>query len=511
MANAPGADAPAVEFAKVTKAHEDLQAAIGELRKTVAASAGVNDRERELARGIYDREAHYAPIALAIVRLLQDGRQAAAVEMMNNDCKPALTALLEAANEYMLYLKQASQADAAAGARENSSAKSALVIVSGLAIALAVAAGWLLTRRIGSALGAEPDALSAAVERIANGDLSAIPGSQSAPAGSVLASMGRMQLQLVQLIENVRQSAEGIATVSAQIASGNQDLSGRTEQQASALEETAASMEQLGTTVRQNADNARQCNQLAQSSSDVASRGGEMVGRVVETMNGISESSKRIREIIAVIDGIAFQTNILALNAAVEAARAGDQGRGFAVVAGEVRTLAQRSAEAAREIKALISTSVERVDQGRELVTQTGATMAEIVQSIHRVTSLVSEIASASIEQSSGVRQVADAVGQMDHATQQNAALVEQSAAATANLKTQSEGLVRAISAFRVVPAQGLASPDAALLPRAAGPQPATLPEKAPQSRGRQIPREHEPALAALTVTNGDGAAWEAF
>ena len=263
-------------------------------------------------------------------------------------------------------------------------------------------------------------------------------------------AMRQMRESLSRVVGEVRQGAEQVATASAQIAQGNQDLSGRTEQQASSLQQTAATMEQLGTTVRHNADNAQQANQLAQGASTVASRGGEVVGEVVASMRSIAEPSRRIADIIGTIDGIAFQTNILALNAAVEAARAGEQGRGFAVVAGEVRNLAQRSAEAAREIKSLVASSVERVEQGVAQVDQAGATMSEVVDSIRRVTDIVAEISAASSQQSSGVQQVGQAVGQMDQATQQNAALVEQSAAAAESLRQQAQSMVAAVGVFRV-------------------------------------------------------------
>jgi methyl-accepting chemotaxis protein len=259
-----------------------------------------------------------------------------------------------------------------------------------------------------------------------------------------------MQSSLARLVNSVRQGSEGVATASAEIAQGNNDLSARTEQQASALEETAASMEELGATVKQNADAASQANQLAAAASTVAKTGGDVVGQVVETMRGINESSQRISDIISVIDGIAFQTNILALNAAVEAARAGDQGRGFAVVASEVRSLAGRSADAAKEIKTLINASVERVEQGTALVDKAGVTMMEIVSSIGRVTDIMREISAASSEQASGVAQVGDSVTQMDQATQQNAALVEQMAAAASSLKSQSHELVQTVAAFKV-------------------------------------------------------------
>ncbi|HSI57802.1 MAG TPA: methyl-accepting chemotaxis protein [Ideonella sp.] len=266
----------------------------------------------------------------------------------------------------------------------------------------------------------------------------------------LLRTLSAMKDKLAGIVGGVRANAEGVATASAQIAQGNNDLSARTEQQASALEQTAASMEELSGTVRQNADNARQANQLAMGASTVAVQGGEVVSQVVDTMKGINESSKKIVDIIGVIDGIAFQTNILALNAAVEAARAGEQGRGFAVVAGEVRTLAQRSADAAKEIKALISASVERVEQGTHLVDRAGVTMQEVVASIRRVTDIMGEISAASSEQSTGVAQVGEAVTQMDQATQQNAALVEQSAAAAESLKLQAHDLVHAVAVFQL-------------------------------------------------------------
>ncbi|ART51143.1 methyl-accepting chemotaxis protein [Acidovorax carolinensis] len=271
----------------------------------------------------------------------------------------------------------------------------------------------------------------------------------------LLNALYAMQMSLSRVVSNVRSNANSVAAASSEIAHGNNDLSARTEQQASALEETSASMEELNSTVQANADNARQANQLAVNASTVAVQGGDVVAEVVETMKGINDSSKKIADIIGVIDSIAFQTNILALNAAVEAARAGEQGRGFAVVASEVRSLAQRSAEAAKEIKTLIHASVERVEQGTTLVDKAGATMTEVVSAIRRVTDIVGEISAASSEQSAGVAQVGEAVTQMDQATQQNAALVEQSAAAADSLKTQAQQLVDAVAVFRLLPGEG--------------------------------------------------------
>ena len=319
-----------------------------------------------------------------------------------------------------------------------------------LAAMAAAALGLWVTRTIIRQLGAEPAEASAVVGEIANGNLAVDIRLRDGDKSSLLANMANMRDSLAKVVGQVRQSSDNIATGSTQIAQGNQDLSARTEQQASALEQTAASMEELGTTVRQNADNALQAIRLAQGASVVAVKGGDVVAQVVDTMKGINDSSKKISDIISVIDGIAFQTNILALNAAVEAARAGEQGRGFAVVAGEVRNLAQRSAAAAKEIKGLITDSVERVEAGSILVNQAGATMQEVVTSIRRVTDIMGEITSASSEQSNGVSQIGEAVNQMDQATQQNAALVEESAAAAQSLKQQARALVDSVAVFKL-------------------------------------------------------------
>jgi methyl-accepting chemotaxis protein len=327
---------------------------------------------------------------------------------------------------------------------------SAIVVIA-VAVVTALAAGLVLgiaiTRSITRPIHRAVEVASA----VADGDLtSKIVVEGKDETATLLQALGRMNGNLARIVGQVRDSSDSVATGSTQISQGNSDLSQRTEEQASALEETAASMEELSSTVKQNADNAKQANQLALGASTVAIRGGEVVGQVVETMKGINDSSKRIADIISVIDGIAFQTNILALNAAVEAARAGEQGRGFAVVASEVRNLAGRSADAAKEIKTLITASVERVEQGTRLVDQAGSTMAEVVGSIKRVTDIMGEISAASSEQSAGVSQVGEAVSQMDQVTQQNAALVEESAAAAESLKTQAQQLVEAVAIFKI-------------------------------------------------------------
>lgn len=318
------------------------------------------------------------------------------------------------------------------------------------AIALGVVLGWRALNSLHQQLGADASEVARVANAVADGDLTVPIAIHGLPAGSVMAAISRMQQSLQDTVSRVLRISSNLASGSNEIATGNNDLSQRTEQQSAALERTAATMDELGTTVRHNAENSKQASQLADQASAVATRGGTVVGQAVETMRGINDSSRRIADIIGVIDGIAFQTNILALNAAVEAARAGEQGRGFAVVASEVRSLAQRSAEAAREIKALITASVERVEAGSALVDQAGDTMQEVVHAIERVTAVMAEIRTASVEQSAGVAQVGQSVAELDKATQQNAALAEESAAAAESLKAQGQQLAQAMTFFKV-------------------------------------------------------------
>ena len=358
-----------------------------------------------------------------------------------------------------------------------------------LALGLAVAAGLWITNSIRGPL----QRAVGVADKVAAGDLTShIEVRTTDEVGQLFSALQRMQSSLVGTVRVVRHNAEGVASASSQIATGNADLSSRTEQQASSLEETAASMEELGSTVRLNADNAREANQLAHAAAQVAVQGGDVVGEVVTTMRGINDSSRKIADIIGVIDSIAFQTNILALNAAVEAARAGEQGRGFAVVASEVRSLAGRSAEAAKEIKTLISESVGRVEQGTVLVDKAGTTMAEVVDSIQKVTAIVGEISNASSEQSQGVTQVGEAVSQMDTVTQQNAALVEESAAAADSLRRQAQELLHAVEVFRLSDGEASHAAFAASAATAAAAAPLAPVKPAAQpsslgSRGRKL------------------------
>ena len=398
-------------------------------------------------------------------------------------------------------------------------ARNTLIGLGVTALLLAVALGWLITRSLVRELGGEPRTAADVARAVAGGDFTQPIAVKDGDTTSLMAQLAAMKEGLAQVVAQVRRSSESVAMASSEIAQGNQDLSARTESQASALEETAASMEQLGATVRQNADSAGQANALARSASDVAVRGGEVVGQVVQTMKGINESSQRIADIIGVIDGIAFQTNILALNAAVEAARAGEQGRGFAVVASEVRSLAGRSAEAAKEIKQLISASVERVEQGSAMADQAGETMTEVVQSIRRVTDLMGEINAASSEQASGVAQVGEAVTQMDQATQQNAALVEEMAAAAGSLSSQAQELVQAVAVFKLDASQSGASaystPTARPAPNAAPvrmPAPARKPTafKAAPAKPAAL-RAPNPPKPVKTTSAGAEDDWESF
>lgn len=416
------------------------------LQKAIAEKL-TSDEEKALFDKIGDLRKGYIAARDEITRLKKLGQADEATALLDRQAAPAAKADLDAMLDLQAHQRHAIEAQAQQVNELNTTSRTLLLVLGALTLLLGSASAWLITRSITAPLR---DVLNTA-QKVAGGDLSCHVRVTSRDETCVLLqALKDMQSRLAEVVGHVRGNAESVATASAQIAQGNMDLSARTKNQAAAVQQTAATMDELSSTVRNNADNARQANQLAAGASAVAARGGEVVSQFVDTMRDIDANSKMISDIISVIDGIAFQTNILALNAAVEAARAGEQGHGFAVVAGEVRSLAQRSAQAAREIKTLINTSVEKVEQGTALVDRAGSTMGEIVGAIQRVSDIVAEISAASSEQSNGVPQVGLAVTQMDQATQQNATLVEESAAAAESLKCQARQLVDAVAVFKL-------------------------------------------------------------
>jgi methyl-accepting chemotaxis protein len=424
---------------------------------------------RALLAKINDARAIATPFVAQATELGKQNKQAEGVAFLKAKVRPATAAWRSAIVDMIDAQSKLNAADQAASEAQYAQARLTLYAVAAAAAALMVAVviAWLITRSI---TGPMREAVRIAAT-VAAGDLtSRIEVTSTDETGELLAALRDMNASLQTIVGKVRSGTETLATAAQQIASGNLDLSSRTEQQAGALEETASSMEELTSTVKQNAENARQANQLAQSASNVATRGGAVVDRVVETMSDIKASADKIVDIIGVIDGIAFQTNILALNAAVEAARAGEQGRGFAVVASEVRNLAQRSAGAAKEIKALIGDSVEKVGEGSDLVQQAGTTMRDVVASVRRVTDIMAEISTATHEQEAGIEQINQAVGEMDAVTQQNAALVEEAAAAAQSLEEQSAELEHVVRVFRLAggaaPARQAARPRLTAAPR---------------------------------------------
>ena len=423
-----------------------------QLEKSIHTPEGRDLLQKVIAASVPYYTATDKAVSLGLAHQADEAREL----LLRTESRALQEAYFKALEDVIAFQKNIMHATAN-GARDTAGTTGLLMlIVAGAATLVGVLLAWIITRSITRALGGEPNYASSIASEISHGNLAVEVQVADGNPDSLLANLRTMRDSLAKVVATVRSGSESVAAASSQIAQGNQDLSARTESQASALEETAASMEELSSTVKQNADNARQANQLAQSASTVAVQGGEVVSQVVDTMRGISDSSSKIADIINVIDGIAFQTNILALNAAVEAARAGEQGRGFAVVAGEVRTLAGRSAEAAKEIKTLITDSVNRVEQGTTLVDKAGQTMSEVVSSIRRVTDIMGEISAASSEQSAGVSQVGEAVMQMDQATQQNAALVEEMAAAASSLNTQAQDLVQAVAVFQLAQGHGV-------------------------------------------------------
>ena len=404
--------------------------------------------------------------------------------------------------------EKATAASAAEAGRMYADSRTLMVALVVIGLVAGIGIGLWITRSLTRQLGGEPAFALKVAGAIAAGELSTIVNTRPGDTSSLLFAMEAMRASLAKIVGQVRSGTDTIATASNQIAMGNLDLSSRTEEQASSLEETASSMEELTSTVKQNADNARQANVLAMSASEVAQRGGTVVSKVVDTMASINDSSRKIVDIIGVIDGIAFQTNILALNAAVEAARAGEQGRGFAVVASEVRNLAQRSAAAAKEIKTLINDSVEKVDAGGKLVDQAGVTMADIVQSITRVTDIMSEIASASMEQTMGIEQINSAISQMDEVTQQNAALVEEAAAAAGAMQEQAAMLSEVVSIFKIgEQASAAQAPSASAALR----RPAAPAHPAPRRPAPRLAAAAGATPRAAAMSKDESEDWETF
>lgn len=427
---------------RATASTRDVTQLMSNLEKTLNTPKAI-----ELMGKLKEARAGYSKPRDHLLELIRQQKNTEAGDILFKEAIPAQDKYFTALAEMRDFQTALMDERVSTGREASSNAINLMIVLSGIAILLSVVCAVLITRSITRPLNNAVEVANA----VASGDLTVqIISTSQDETGALLSSLKVMNENLHRIVTEVRQGTDTIATASGQIATGNLDLSSRTEQQAGALEETASAMEELTSTVKQNADNARQANTLAASASQIAIQGGTVVGEVVQTMGEINDASRKIVEIISVIDGIAFQTNILALNAAVEAARAGEQGRGFAVVASEVRTLAQRSAAAAKEIKSLIDTSVERVENGSRLVGQAGATMEEVVNSVKRVTDVVAEITAASGEQSDGIEQINQAIVQMDEVTQQNAALVEEAAAAAQSLQEQSNRLSGTVSIFRL-------------------------------------------------------------
>jgi methyl-accepting chemotaxis protein len=457
---------------------------------------------------IVEARATYTPYEDEFLKLATAGDLAGAKEVLIQKARPTQIDYINAIQKFIDIQKDAATASGVAAQEEYKSGLTLMSLLGLCAVLVGAVVGWFIAHGLLKQLGGEPNDAASIATSIAEGDLTVAVTTRNGDQTSLMFAMKTMRDNLLQIVNDVRSGTDTIATASNQIAAGNMDLSARTEQQAGALEETASSMEELTSTVKQNADNARQANQLAGSASDVAVKGGTVVAQVVETMGAINDSAKKIVDIIGVIDGIAFQTNILALNAAVEAARAGEQGRGFAVVAAEVRNLAQRSAGAAKEIKMLISDSVEKVDAGSKLVDQAGTTMNEVVDSCKRVSDIISEIAAASSEQTAGIEQINQAITQMDEVTQQNAALVEEAAAAAGSMQEQAGHLVETVSIFKTGSALAAAYKPSRPAPATA----ANVTKISAANHGKRAPAR-VPARAPLKQVANDpsGGEWETF
>jgi methyl-accepting chemotaxis protein len=489
MADAAEMEPELERFKQQTAKYEDAQK---KLAATFAAAG--SQQEKTLLAAVKESEALAMPAIAKASQLYLANNAMDATRVMVKEVRPVQKKWTEALDQ-LAALEDKQNAQTQLDAEANfDSARNFMLGLLVLAVAIGVAAAVVISRSLLKQLGGEPGYAARVAASIAGGDLAVAIIASENKRGSLLVEMKEMRDSLVDIVGQVRRGTETIGTASREIAAGNIDLSSRTELQASSLEKTASAMDVLTSTVKQNADNARAANQLAATASSVARKGGDVVAQVVDTMGSINTSANKIVDIIGVIDGIAFQTNILALNAAVEAARAGEQGRGFAVVASEVRNLAQRSAAAAKEIKNLIGDSVEKVERGSKLVGQAGVTMDEVVASVKRVTDIMSEIANASAEQSAGIEQVNLSIIEMDSMTQQNAALVEEAAAAAQSLQDQAGELARVVSIFKLV--DGEQEQEAALAPAAT----TSLAVRAPAVRRAPArPAAKKPAPAAAT------------
>lgn len=505
----------ASQQAATLESYESNQKAVtttlAELQHAVSVE-GIPDEVKSKVKAIAEIEAQYAPTAASIVAQLKAGEKDTALQRIREECNPTLARLNAALSAYADLTDQRTRQFIEAAESSSDTQRRALL---GFAVAFALlvgAMGYVLRKQVYDTLGTDPETLRAMIARMADGDLATSTGSASAKPNSVLAALGRMRKSMGSIVGQVRQASDSIATGSTEIASGNADLSVRTEEQASNLQAASASMVQIRSMVDRNADTARQASQLANAASDAAKNGGSVMQEVVDTMQDIAASSQKMSDIIGVIDGIAFQTNILALNAAVEAARAGEQGRGFAVVAGEVRSLAQRSAEAAREIKTLISSSNEKVDNGKQLVQNAGSSIGDIVGQVGKVASFIEEISSSALEQKAAIGHVSDSVGNLDQVTQQNAALVEESAAAAESLKHQAAMLADLVNKFQVSAQEYAVTP----IPRRA-PAPTSSITSNSVSTPKPSPRRPSavtatpPSKPSVLATTADDNDWTSF
>ena len=447
---APTEDARKKEVDAIARLADFYAKSAAQLDDVLKSASQVPPEVGPMVQSLKDIEARTVATTAKVVALMQAGDRAGAEALLWAEAKPQYEQWLAAANKLIDYEEARIIANSQLANKDASQFTGVMLSITLLAVLISIAVTVLVSRSISRELGAEPNEVRSVVQAIQQGDLTVPVQVKAGDTTSVMVAVRDMQQRFHELVSAVRDNVDQLRTTSHDISTGNQNLGQRTEQAASSLEQTAASMEELTATVRQSADSARQANQLATTAAGTATKGGEVMLQVVSTMQDIHQSSQKIADIIGVIDGIAFQTNILALNAAVEAARAGEQGRGFAVVATEVRSLAQRSAEAAKEIKSLIQTSVEKVGSGAELVSNAGETMNEIVRGVQRVNDIIGEISSAAAEQSDGISQVNVAVSQLDHMTQQNGALVGESTAAADNLRNQAQRLAELIAVFQI-------------------------------------------------------------